>query len=193
VNSTSTFKQHPGETLKDAWARINRIHYEEPTPCEDEKQNLYFYYGLDPWYQNALDWATGGSFVLSTPSCAAMTLRRIFGSFVGRNKKLQDTTVQLVLSIGKLEGRLNKLPDREDFEHLTLYSKKVIPRIDNELVDIMDELQLQEGEFLERKDNLNNVEKKVVFISEILEKDAPFKHYKKLPVQKKYGLKRRKR
>jgi hypothetical protein len=76
----------------------------------------------------------------STPSCAAMTLRRIFGSFVGRKKKVQDTTVQLVLSIDKLEGRLNKLPDREDFEHLALYSKKVIPRIDNELVDIMDKL-----------------------------------------------------
>jgi hypothetical protein len=60
----------------------------------------------DPWYQNALDGATGGSFVLSTPSCAAMTLRRFFGSFVGRKKKLQDTTVQLALSIDKIEGRL---------------------------------------------------------------------------------------
>jgi hypothetical protein len=64
--------------VKDAWARINRIHDEESTPCEDEKLNLYFYYGLDPFYQNALDGATGGSFVLSTPSCVAMTLRRIF-------------------------------------------------------------------------------------------------------------------
>ena len=82
LRSTSYFKQHPGETLKDAWIRINRIHYEDPTPCEDEMLNLYFYYVIDPWYHNALDGATGGSFVLSTPSCAAMTLRRIFGSFV---------------------------------------------------------------------------------------------------------------
>jgi hypothetical protein len=73
VSSTSTFKKQPGEILKDAWARINRIHYEESTPCEDEKLNLFFYYGLDPLYQNALDGATVGSFVLSTPSCAAMT------------------------------------------------------------------------------------------------------------------------
>jgi hypothetical protein len=35
-----------------------------------------------------------------------MTLRRFFGSFVGRKKKLKDTTVQLALSIDKLEGRL---------------------------------------------------------------------------------------
>ena len=40
LSSTSNFKQHPGETLKDAWVRINRIHYEDPTPCEDEKLNL---------------------------------------------------------------------------------------------------------------------------------------------------------
>jgi hypothetical protein len=80
VSSTSTFNQQPGEMIKDAWAIINMILY------EDEKLNLYFNYGPDPLYQNALDGATGGSFVLSTPSCAAMTLRRIFGSFVGRKK-----------------------------------------------------------------------------------------------------------
>ena len=51
-------------------------HYEDPKPCEDDKLNLYFYYGIDPWYQNALDGATSGSFFLSTPPCAAMTLRR---------------------------------------------------------------------------------------------------------------------
>jgi hypothetical protein len=75
VSSTSTFKQQPGETVKDSWARINRIHDEDSTPCEDKKLNLYFYYGLDPLYQNSLDGAIGGSFVLSTPSCAATTLR----------------------------------------------------------------------------------------------------------------------
>jgi hypothetical protein len=40
---------------------------------------------------------------------------------------MQDTTIQLALSIDKLESRLSKLPDREDFEHLALYSKEVIP------------------------------------------------------------------
>jgi hypothetical protein len=191
VISTSTFKQQPGETLKDTWARINRIHDEDSTPCEDEKLNLYFYYGLDPLYQNALDRATGGSIVLSTSSYAAMTLRRIFGSFVGRKKRMPDTMVQLDLSIDKLESRLNKLPDMEDFEHLELYSKE-IPRIDDKLVDIMYKLQLCEGEFLERKDHLNNVEKKVGFISDILEKDAPVKHYKRLPLQKKVWVRKEK-
>jgi hypothetical protein len=104
-----------------------------------------------------------------------------------------DTTVQLALSIDKLESRMSKLPDREDFEHLALYSKEVVPRIDDKLVDIMYKLQLCEREFLERKDHLNNVEKKVVFISDILEKDAPVKHYKKLPFQKQVWAKKEKK
>jgi hypothetical protein len=95
LSSTSNFKKHPGETLKDAWVRINRIHYEDPTSCENEKLDLYFYYEIDHWYQNALDGATGGSFVLSKPSCAAMTLRRIIGSFVGSKKEVKDTTLGL--------------------------------------------------------------------------------------------------
>jgi hypothetical protein len=33
---------------------------------------------------------------------------------------MQHSTVQLALSIDKLERRLSKLPDREDFEHLAL-------------------------------------------------------------------------
>ena len=148
-NSVSSFKQYHGETLKDAWVRINRMHYEDPTPCEDEKLNLYFYYGIDPWYQNALDGATGGSFVLSTPPFAAMTLRRIFGSFVGSKKKLEDTAVALALSKDKFETKLEKLPSKEDFEQLVSYSENIIPKINNELVNVMHKLRLCEKEFLE--------------------------------------------
>jgi hypothetical protein len=56
----------------------------------------------------------------------------------------------------------------------------------------MYKLQLCEGEFLERKDHLNNVENKVGFISDILEKDTPVKHYKKLPLQKQVWVKKEK-
>ena len=32
---------------------------QNPEPCGEEKLNLYFYYGLEPWYKNALDFASG--------------------------------------------------------------------------------------------------------------------------------------
>jgi hypothetical protein len=43
---------------------------------------------------------------------------------------------------------------------------------------------------LERKDHLSDVGKKVVFISDILEKDTPIKHYKRLPLQKQVWAKK---
>ena len=190
MRSTSYFKQQPGETLKDAWVRINRIHYEDPTPCEDEKLNLYFYYGIDPWYQNALDGATGGSFVLSTPPCAAMTLRRIFGSFVGSKKKVEDTTVALALSKDKLEAKLEKLPNKEDFEQLASYSENIIPKIDNELVNVMHKLRLCEREFLEKDVYLNRIEEKLVRVSDSLRKNPSFKQMKEIPVKKQVWVKK---
>ena len=190
LRSTSYFKQQPGETLKDAWVRINRIHYEDPTPCEDEKLNLHFYYGIDPWYQNALDGATGGSFVLSTPSCAAMTLRRIFGSFVGSKKKIEDTTVALALSKDKLEARIEKLPDKEDFEQLAFYYENIIPKMDNELANVMHKLRLCEREFLEKNAYLNRIEEKLVCVNDSLRKNPSFKHEKEDPVKKQVWIKK---
>ena len=190
LSSISNFKQYPGETLKDAWVRINRMHYEDPTPCEDEKLNLYFYYGIDPWYQNALDGATGGSFVLSTPSCAAMTLRRIFGNFVGRKKKVEDTTVALALSKDKFEAGLEKLPNKEDFEQLASVSKNIIPKINDELVNVMHKLRLCEKEFLEKNISLNSIEEKLVCVSDLLRKNPSFKHVKEVPIKKQVWIKK---
>ena len=73
-----------------------------------------------------------------------MTLRRIFVSFVGSKKKVEDTTVALALSIDKFEAKLEKLPNKEDFEQLASYSENIIPRIDNELVNVMHKLRLCE-------------------------------------------------
>jgi hypothetical protein len=67
ITISPNFKQVYVESLKHAWVRINKINSENPNACEKEKLHLYFYYGLAPWYKNALDFASGGSFVLSSP------------------------------------------------------------------------------------------------------------------------------
>jgi hypothetical protein len=74
----ATFKQNYGETLKDAWFRINKIHKEDPNPCE-EKLHLYYYNGLDPWYKSALDLASGGSFILISPTSASLVIKNLYG------------------------------------------------------------------------------------------------------------------
>ena len=63
---------------------------------------------------------------------------------MGSKKKVEDTTVALALSIDKFEAKLEKLPNKKDFEQLASYSENIIPRIDNELVNVMHKLRLCE-------------------------------------------------
>jgi hypothetical protein len=39
---------------------------------------LYFYYGLVPWYKNALDFASRGSFVLDSPEENSIVIKNLF-------------------------------------------------------------------------------------------------------------------
>ena len=87
---------------------------------------------------------------MSPPPCAAMTLRRIFGNFVGSKKKVEDTTVAFALSKDKFEAKLDKLPNKDDFAQLASFYENIIPTIDNELVNVMQKLRFCEKEFLER-------------------------------------------
>ena len=119
-----------------------------------------------------------------------MTLRRIFGSFVGSKKKLEDTTVALALSKDKLEAKLQKLPNKEDFEQLASYSENIIPKIDNELANVMHKLKLCERDFLEKDVYLNRIEEKLACVSDSLRKDPSFKHMKEVPVKKQVWVKK---
>ena len=94
-SSTSTFKQNYGESLKDAWFRLHKMHSEDPEPCGEEKLNLYFYYGIEPWYKNALDLASGGSFVLSSPKGALLVIKNLFGTNIGKMREVEDINTLL--------------------------------------------------------------------------------------------------
>jgi hypothetical protein len=37
IDTTSKFKQLYGESLKDAWFRLNKTHSKDPNPCEKRK------------------------------------------------------------------------------------------------------------------------------------------------------------
>jgi hypothetical protein len=75
VNLLPNFKQVNGESLKDSWVRINKMNNQRLNVYEKEKLHLYFYYGLSAWYKNALDFASGGSFVLSSPKKILQSLK----------------------------------------------------------------------------------------------------------------------
>jgi hypothetical protein len=80
VNLLPNFKQVYGESLKDAWVRINKMNKQIFNVYEKEKLHLYFYYGLSPWYKNALDFASRRSFVLSSPEENSTVIKNLFGN-----------------------------------------------------------------------------------------------------------------
>ena len=119
-----------------------------------------------------------------------MTLRRIFCSFVGSKKKVEDTIVALALSKENFESGLEKLPNKEDFEQVASYPENIIPKINDELVNVMHKLRLCEKEFLEKDINLNSIEEKLVCVSDLLRKNPSFKHVKEVPVKKQVWIKK---
>ena len=94
---------------------------------------------------------------------------------------MEDTAVALALSKDKFETKLEKLPSKEDFEQLVSYSENIIPKINNELVNVMHKLRLCEKEFLEKYVYLNRIEEKLVCVSDSIRKDSSFKHVKEVP------------
>jgi hypothetical protein len=112
VYTTATFRQHFGETLKDAWGRINKIHKEEPHLCREENMHFYFYYGLEPWYKNALHIATGGSFILSSPKESSRALKNIFGNHDKTTREVDDITTLVATTKEIIEKCARRLPNK---------------------------------------------------------------------------------
>jgi hypothetical protein len=60
-----------------------------------EKLHLYFYYGLAPWYKNALDFAFRGSFVLASLEENSTVIKNLFGNKVEENEELESMSTIL--------------------------------------------------------------------------------------------------
>ena len=64
------------------------------------------------------------------------------------------------------------------------YSENSIPKINNELVNVMHKLRLCEKDVY-----LNNIEKRLVCVSDSLRKDSLFKHVKEVHVKQQVWVK----
>ena len=168
LHKVATFKQNYGETLKDAWGRINKIQNEDLSPCSEENLQLYFYYGLEPWYQNALDVATGGSFTLSTHIESERVLKNLFGSFT-KTKEVEDIIHLLTATKLDIETCANKLPNKEDLKCLESLTSTHLPSIENKMNTILHKLDLCEKEFTMKDDTLSATQKKSVQSRECFE------------------------
>jgi hypothetical protein len=174
-NATTSFKQHFGETLRDAWERINKMHSEDPIPCGENNMNLFFYYGLDGWYKNALDRATGGSYILSSPAGSALALKNIFGTYRGNDREIDGIITILNSAKERIENCIKELPEKEDFEHLEHFSKDTLPEIEDKMATIIHKLNICENEFTKDDKQLLSAEKRVAYLGDIFKGAASCK------------------
>jgi hypothetical protein len=79
INLLPNFKQVYEESLKMLGLGLIKMNNESSNTYGKEKLHLYFYYGLAPWYKNALDFASGGSFVLTSPKENSTIIKNLFG------------------------------------------------------------------------------------------------------------------
>jgi hypothetical protein len=133
MNLLPNFKQVYCESMKDASVRINKMNNKSLNVYEKEKLHLYFYYGLLPWYKNALDFSSGGSFVLSSPEENFIVIKNLFGNKGQENEELENISTVLAYLKKRFENCAKRLPDKRNLDHLELFSKHVILEIEDKM------------------------------------------------------------
>ena len=100
-----SFKQQGGESLKDAWYRINDAH----NRCTKKYSTLIllrnFYVGISSWNRYVLDTLTGGNF-LGTPALGAWTLIESLVGIPPIDVKTEITLGDVVEKLSSIEKSL---------------------------------------------------------------------------------------
>ena len=100
-----SYKQQGGESLKDAWYRINDAH----NRCTKKYSTLIllrnFYVGISSWNRYVLDTLTGDNF-LGTPALEAWTLIESLGGIPPINVKTEITLGDVVERLSSIEKSL---------------------------------------------------------------------------------------
>jgi hypothetical protein len=81
---------------------------------------------LSPWYNNALDFASRGSFVLSSPEENFTVIKNLFENKGGENEELEKISTILAYLKKRFQNCAKRLPDKRNLDHFELFSKHVI-------------------------------------------------------------------
>jgi hypothetical protein len=139
INLVPNFKQVYGDSLIDAWIRINKMNNQSSITYGKEKLHLYFYYGLAPWHKNSLDFASGGSFVLTSPKENSTIIKNLFGD-KEENKELESMSTVFDYLKKRFENCAKRLLDKRNLDHLELFSKDVILEMEDRLSLVTNQL-----------------------------------------------------
>jgi hypothetical protein len=73
---------------------------------------------LAPWYKNAFDFASGGSFVLTSLEENLKVIKNLFGSKVEENEELESMSTIITYLKKRFKNCAKRLPDKRNLDHL---------------------------------------------------------------------------
>ena len=79
-DAITSFKQYPGESLMEAWYRMQEIRENCPNTHAQNFILRKFYNGLNTWSKLFLDAVTSGCFTTGNPSFSNVVLISLFGN-----------------------------------------------------------------------------------------------------------------
>jgi hypothetical protein len=180
-----SFKQQGGESLKDAWYRINNAHHRCTKKHSTTILLRNFYVGISSWNRYALDTLTGGNF-LGTPTLEACTL---IESLVGVPPiHVDKTEVTLEEALEKLSSLEKSLPNIHDNasranELIESISKRITTL---EASTTLDSQNLRIGKLEESMETLSSIFSSLKFKKEkdFVGKEQKFMYVPKVSVSK---------
>ena len=176
---TATLKQDFGESLKDAWVRLREIHDNDLNPSSEAKLNTQFYFGLETWSKNALNFPAGGSFFLAPPGEADLIMKKIFCSNVVNKNTLEDMKLLLQSAKTRIENCAKRIPDKRNLDQLELLNQSVIPELEFSISTILNKVDSFRKELNKDEVQLDDAHKRTSMLSNVLKNAASFDSHHK--------------
>jgi hypothetical protein len=112
------------------------------------------------WYKNALDFSSGGSFVLASTEENSTVIKNLLRRKIEEDEELEDMCTILTYLKKSFENCVKRLPDKRNLDHLELFSKHVILEMEDKMSLISSQLNSCEGEFKKEDKKTIRAEKK---------------------------------
>ena len=147
-----TFKQRGGESLKDAWFRINDA-YKKSTKKHTTKVILRnFHVGLAMWYRHVLDVVIGGNFLGAPTPEAYKAIRNLLGNIPGDEARLDTPMEQVIERLSAIEKNVSRIQDQSEKDN------KLVDQVDKiycVMQNIAKRIKIAEGAFEEILEDLD--------------------------------------
>ena len=169
----NNFGQYYGESLMDAWYRMNGINKNGVNKHTPATLIRNFYSGLDGWSKCFLDSLTHGRFASGNPSHANNLMENLFGSSIETKDEtgIKQLKVSIDKSILDLQNYVEECPTKNEIRSFILYSKTRMKKTNDTLSKIASRMEMIANNAKSKKGATKKFNDKIFSMLEPLDRD----------------------